>query len=160
MGRESALLQWIRSKIYPWLYVLCKFFSETVTWCVILFQTINYIPHCDFHHPGLHGIPNALPKSRKASVTIEGGEDAVERLEMSEKLIAELNQSWEEKLRKTEEIKKERYSMKVLVSCLLFRDLFLKLLGILLNKLRNYFYIKVKVKHITGRQVLCFVYTR
>jgi len=93
-------------------------------------------------------------------VTIEGGEDAVERLEMSEKLIAELNQSWEEKLRKTEEIKKERYSMKVLVSCLLFRDLFLKLLGILLNKLRNYFYIKVKVKHITGRQVLCFVYTR
>lgn len=57
---------------------------------------------------GLQGIPHAAPRSRKTSVTIEGGEDAVERLEMSEKLIAELNQSWEEKLRKTEEIKKER----------------------------------------------------
>jgi kinesin family protein 1 len=44
-------------------------------------------------------------------VTVDGGEDAVERLEMSEKLIAELNQSWEEKLRKTEEIKKERYAI-------------------------------------------------
>ncbi|XP_060574744.1 kinesin-like protein unc-104 isoform X4 [Ruditapes philippinarum] len=57
---------------------------------------------------GLQGIPHTVNRSRKSSVTVDGGEDAVERLEMSEKLIAELNQSWEEKLRKTEEIKKER----------------------------------------------------
>ncbi|XP_021372883.1 kinesin-like protein unc-104 isoform X4 [Mizuhopecten yessoensis] len=62
---------------------------------------------------GLHGLPIA-PKpplgsrSRKSSVAIEGGEDAMERLQMSEKLIAELNESWEEKLRKTETIRKER----------------------------------------------------
>ncbi|XP_052270651.1 kinesin-like protein unc-104 isoform X2 [Dreissena polymorpha] len=57
---------------------------------------------------GLHGIPPAPSgRSRKSSVTIEG-QDAVERLQLSEKLIAELNQSWEEKLRKTEEIKRER----------------------------------------------------
>ena len=48
-------------------------------------------------------------RSRKSSVTIDGGEDAVERLQMSEKLIAELNESWEEKLRKTESIRIERY---------------------------------------------------
>lgn len=57
---------------------------------------------------GLHGIPQNVSRSRKTSVTIEGGEDAVERLQESEKLIAELNQSWEEKLRKTEEIRIER----------------------------------------------------
>ncbi|XP_071110195.1 kinesin-like protein unc-104 isoform X4 [Haliotis cracherodii] len=47
-------------------------------------------------------------RARKNSVTIDGGEDAMERLQMSEKLIAELNESWEEKLRKTEAIRKER----------------------------------------------------
>ncbi|XP_041378535.1 kinesin-like protein unc-104 isoform X3 [Gigantopelta aegis] len=47
-------------------------------------------------------------RSRKQSLTIEGGEDAMERLKMSEKLIAELNESWEEKLRKTEAIRKDR----------------------------------------------------
>ncbi|KAK3593264.1 hypothetical protein CHS0354_012358 [Potamilus streckersoni] len=59
---------------------------------------------------GLHGIleSNKGTRSRKSSVTIDGGEDAIERLKMSEKLIAELNESWEEKLRKTEEIRIER----------------------------------------------------
>ncbi|BFZ22944.1 hypothetical protein BsWGS_25983 [Bradybaena similaris] len=47
-------------------------------------------------------------RSRKDSVTLEGGDDALERLKESEKLIAELNLSWEEKLRKTESIRKER----------------------------------------------------
>lgn len=47
-------------------------------------------------------------RSRKESVTLEGGDDALERLKESEKLIAELNLSWEEKLRKTEAIRKER----------------------------------------------------
>ncbi|CAC5401187.1 KIF1 [Mytilus coruscus] len=47
-------------------------------------------------------------RSRKQSVALEEKEDAYERLQMSEKLIAELNQSWEEKLKKTDEIRKDR----------------------------------------------------
>jgi kinesin family protein 1 len=47
-------------------------------------------------------------RSRKSSVTIDGGEDAIERLKMTEKLIAELNETWEEKMRRTEMIRKER----------------------------------------------------
>ena len=62
-----------------------------------------------FHFIGLEGVSKIQPRSRKSSVTVDGGEDAVERLQMSEKLIAELNESWEEKLRKTESIRKERY---------------------------------------------------
>ena len=56
---------------------------------------------------GLQGVSKVQPRSRKSSVNVDG-EDAVERLQMSEKLIAELNESWEEKLRKTESIRKER----------------------------------------------------
>uniref|UniRef100_A0A8C2H9Q2 plus-end-directed kinesin ATPase n=1 Tax=Cyprinus carpio TaxID=7962 RepID=A0A8C2H9Q2_CYPCA len=37
-----------------------------------------------------------------------GGEEAIERLKESEKIIAELNETWEEKLRKTESIRMER----------------------------------------------------
>ncbi|CAJ0939331.1 unnamed protein product, partial [Ranitomeya imitator] len=37
-----------------------------------------------------------------------GGEEAIERLKESEKIIAELNETWEEKLRKTEAIRMER----------------------------------------------------
>ena len=47
-------------------------------------------------------------RSRKQSVALDEKEDAYERLQMSEKLIAELNESWEEKLRKTDQIRKER----------------------------------------------------
>lgn len=47
-------------------------------------------------------------RSRKASITMESGEDVVERLKMSEKLISELNETWEEKMKKTEDIRKER----------------------------------------------------
>ncbi|KAH9514193.1 Kinesin-like protein kif1a [Bulinus truncatus] len=50
-------------------------------------------------------------RSRKESVTLEGGDDALERLKESEKLIAELNLSWEEKLRKTESIRIEREAL-------------------------------------------------
>ena len=56
----------------------------------------------------IHEQRERTSRSRKSSVTIEGGEDAIERLKESEKLIAELNLSWEEKLRKTEAIRKER----------------------------------------------------
>ncbi|XP_055863344.1 kinesin-like protein unc-104 isoform X3 [Biomphalaria glabrata] len=50
-------------------------------------------------------------RSRKESVTLEGGDDALERLKETEKLIAELNLSWEEKLHKTESIRKEREAL-------------------------------------------------
>ena len=62
------------------------------------------------HFAGLAGIPDPrdIVKSRKESVTIDGGEDAIERLKMSEKLIAELNETWEQKMRKTDEIRKDR----------------------------------------------------
>ena len=38
-------------------------------------------------------------------------DEAFERLKMTEKLIAELNETWEEKMRRTEMIRKERYSL-------------------------------------------------
>ncbi len=57
---------------------------------------------------GLDGIPERR-RNRKDSVTItESGDDAMERLRMSEKLIAEMNETWEEKMAKTECIRKER----------------------------------------------------
>ncbi|XP_074501176.1 kinesin-like protein KIF1B isoform X2 [Sebastes fasciatus] len=40
-----------------------------------------------------------------------GGEEAIERLKESEKIIAELNETWEEKLRKTEAIRMERQAL-------------------------------------------------
>lgn len=36
------------------------------------------------------------------------GEDVIEQLQESEKLIAELNETWEEKLKKTEAIRLQR----------------------------------------------------
>ena len=39
---------------------------------------------------------------------MDGGQETIERLKESEKLISELNETWEEKMRKTEEIRKER----------------------------------------------------
>ncbi|XP_042071795.1 kinesin-like protein KIF1A [Haplochromis burtoni] len=38
-----------------------------------------------------------------------GSEEAIERLKETEKIIAELNETWEEKLRKTESIRLERF---------------------------------------------------
>ena len=60
---------------------------------------------------GLNGIPDPKDVKRvpkKDSVIMDGGEEAIERLKMSEKLIEELNQTWEQKMRRTEEIRKER----------------------------------------------------
>ena len=48
-----------------------------------------------------------IKRARKESMSADG-DDPVERLQMSEKLMAELNESWEEKLRKTEAIRKDR----------------------------------------------------
>ncbi|XP_074661847.1 kinesin-like protein unc-104 [Tubulanus polymorphus] len=59
---------------------------------------------------GVAGVPDpkTVAMQRHQSVTIDGGEDAIERLKMSEKLISELNETWEEKLKKTEVIRQER----------------------------------------------------
>jgi kinesin family member 1 len=52
-------------------------------------------------------------RSRNSSVTMDGGEDTIERLKMTEKLIAELNETWEEKMRRTEQIRKERFEKSI-----------------------------------------------
>ncbi|KAG1667381.1 Kinesin-like protein unc-104 [Nymphon striatum] len=48
---------------------------------------------------------NTIQRSNSVSAA---SEDAIERLQASEKLIAELNETWEEKLKKTEEIRVQR----------------------------------------------------
>ena len=67
--------------------------------------------------PGLNGIPdpNSLASQRRsradsynAGALGDGGEDALDRLKESEKLIQELNETWEEKMRKTDAIRKDR----------------------------------------------------
>lgn len=44
-------------------------------------------------------------------------EDAIDRLKASEKLIAELNETWEDKLKRTEVIKAERLAVCLFVCC-------------------------------------------
>ncbi|XP_069774565.1 kinesin-like protein KIF1B isoform X3 [Narcine bancroftii] len=66
--------------------------------------------------------PSSLPLSSQAAtqsvsslqeriMSTPGGEEAIERLKESEKIIAELNETWEEKLRKTEAIRMEREAL-------------------------------------------------
>lgn len=64
---------------------------------------MDFIGSCvtptDAKSPGLN---------RKESIGFEANEDAMEQLKMAEKLILELNETWEEKMRKTEHIRIER----------------------------------------------------
>ena len=55
-------------------------------------------------------------RRRTTSLTMDNGEDAIERLEMTEKLILELNETWEEKMKRTEQIRQERSEIQVLVT--------------------------------------------
>jgi len=50
---------------------------------------------------------SASEKRRRRTTSVDG-EDAMERLEMTEKLILELNETWEEKMKRTEQIRQER----------------------------------------------------
>ncbi|KAL4659954.1 kinesin-like protein KIF1C [Arapaima gigas] len=59
---------------------------------------------------GCHAIPDNQSHVYSDQVAITK-EEAVERLEETEKIIAELNETWEEKLRKTEAIRLERESL-------------------------------------------------
>lgn len=55
----------------------------------------------------MKGIDSDDPQTEKAVYSARD-HDTIEQLKASEKLIAELNETWEEKLRKTEEIRKQR----------------------------------------------------
>lgn len=57
------------------------------------------------------GPPGKPPRIQRKSSSIaigDDGENAMEMLRTSEKLIAELNETWEEKLKKTEAMRQER----------------------------------------------------
>lgn len=53
---------------------------------------------------------DAVNRTRHESRLVDdaAASDAAERLLMTEKLISELNQTWEEKIRKSEEIRRQR----------------------------------------------------
>ncbi|XP_072569454.1 kinesin-like protein KIF1B isoform X14 [Paramormyrops kingsleyae] len=59
---------------------------------------------------GLGGFP-CVTSIQERIMSTPGGEEAIERLKESEKIIAELNETWEEKLRKTEAIRMEREAL-------------------------------------------------
>ncbi|XP_049631222.1 kinesin-like protein KIF1B isoform X8 [Suncus etruscus] len=54
---------------------------------------------------------NSVSSIQERIMSTPGGEEAIERLKESEKIIAELNETWEEKLRKTEAIRMEREAL-------------------------------------------------
>jgi kinesin family protein 1 len=56
-------------------------------------------------------VPGLLAKQPVSGGSSPVPEDILERLKESEKLMAELNETWEEKLRKTEKIRHEREAM-------------------------------------------------
>ncbi|XP_019602248.1 kinesin-like protein KIF1B isoform X18 [Rhinolophus sinicus] len=56
------------------------------------------------------GLPS-VSSIQERIMSTPGGEEAIERLKESEKIIAELNETWEEKLRKTEAIRMEREAL-------------------------------------------------
>ena len=55
--------------------------------------------------------PRAVRRRRNASITLDDGEDPMEKLKETEKLISELNETWEEKMKRTEKIRVERERM-------------------------------------------------
>ncbi|XP_064778970.1 kinesin-like protein KIF1B isoform X7 [Oncorhynchus masou masou] len=55
--------------------------------------------------------PQSVTSIQERIMSTPGGEEAIERLKESEKIIAELNETWEEKLRKTEAIRMEREAL-------------------------------------------------
>jgi len=64
--------------------------------------------------PGSGGRNDSSMTSSSCDVTAVGGggeREARERLEMTEKLIVELNETWEQKMRRTEQIRHERYAL-------------------------------------------------
>jgi len=44
-----------------------------------------------------------------SQIIIQDNQDVIEKLRASEKLIAELNETWEDKLQKTEDLRRHRY---------------------------------------------------
>jgi len=62
------------------------------------------------------GKEKIISNSHRNSMVADSNEDAAERLRISEKLISELNETWEEKLQKAEQIRKERSVADYMVS--------------------------------------------
>ena len=95
-------------------------------WC--WFPSVAYL--CSFIYPqllnkagvltGLQGIPTAkeFRRRRYSSSNLDDELDAIERLKMNEKLIEELNEPWEEKLKKTAIIQQQRFVISYLLSTL------------------------------------------
>uniref|UniRef100_A0A8C2YXZ3 plus-end-directed kinesin ATPase n=1 Tax=Cyclopterus lumpus TaxID=8103 RepID=A0A8C2YXZ3_CYCLU len=62
-------------------------------------------------HTASTGLLQSVTSIQERIMSTPGGEEAIERLKESEKIIAELNETWEEKLRKTEAIRMEREAL-------------------------------------------------
>uniref|UniRef100_A0A674CUW3 Kinesin family member 1B n=1 Tax=Salmo trutta TaxID=8032 RepID=A0A674CUW3_SALTR len=65
---------------------------------------------CHLPSQSLH-FRRSVTSIQERIMSTPGGEEAIERLKESEKIIAELNETWEEKLRKTEAIRMEREAL-------------------------------------------------
>uniref|UniRef100_A0A8C9U4Y5 plus-end-directed kinesin ATPase n=1 Tax=Scleropages formosus TaxID=113540 RepID=A0A8C9U4Y5_SCLFO len=76
----------------------------------ILDSELKHSPPLPGALTGLGGLPSVTSIQERIMST-PGGEEAIERLKESEKIIAELNETWEEKLRKTEAIRMEREAL-------------------------------------------------
>uniref|UniRef100_A0A672LZ96 Kinesin family member 1C n=1 Tax=Sinocyclocheilus grahami TaxID=75366 RepID=A0A672LZ96_SINGR len=64
--------------------------------------------HTHANHPNINSQVGVTPTSPTAHISKE---EAAERLKETEKIIAELNETWEEKLRKTDSIRQEREAL-------------------------------------------------
>jgi len=84
------------------------------------------------------GKEKIISNSHRNSMVADSNEDAAERLRISEKLISELNETWEEKLQKAEQIRKERSVADYLVSCCTFELFRLQLGKLTINCGINY----------------------
>ncbi|XP_076850635.1 kinesin-like protein KIF1C [Brachyhypopomus gauderio] len=71
----------------------------------------SLVPGNEHPHDGARPSVSDLTPSAEFQEEIISKEEAVERLQETEKMIAELNETWEEKLRKTESITLERETL-------------------------------------------------
>lgn len=76
----------------------------------------RYLSQLGFTIQGLSGIPeiSVIREYRSNSmvssqIIIQDNQDVIEKLRASEKLIAELNETWEDKLEKTEDLRRHRW---------------------------------------------------
>uniref|UniRef100_A0A8B9IBN4 plus-end-directed kinesin ATPase n=1 Tax=Anser brachyrhynchus TaxID=132585 RepID=A0A8B9IBN4_9AVES len=68
-------------------------------------------PQPSRHSPSLSSRAASVASLHERIMFAPGSEEAIERLKETEKIIAELNETWEEKLRRTEAIRMEREAL-------------------------------------------------